>query len=234
MKVRFDPRRTLLFRLQHSAVVSVQTNRSAPAIALGASHQSSRGSARCSKPVLAGSVGRFRMPGKSHRSAWPFATAGAPEPGRTTGRAGVVWTVVTDEVQIAVRAQTEPPGSADRRYQGSCVGNPMTDIAFDARAATFFLNCPRCGLSVEVRSRWMAIRHCPRCLGRARTLVELFSSSLPAEALYAEGLRPRAAVGLNAPPGAAPRSRRDDADHPRRTARPANQIVGGPGARDAP
>ncbi len=142
MKVRFDPRRTLLFRLQHSAVVSVQTNRSAPAIALGASHQSSRGSARCSKPVLAGSVGRFRMPGKSHRSAWPFATAGAPEPGRTTGRAGVVWTVVTDEVQIAVRAQTEPPGSADRRYQGSCAGNPMTDIAFDARAETFFLNCP--------------------------------------------------------------------------------------------
>lgn len=74
----------------------------------------------------------------------------------------------------------------------------MTDLAVDARAATSFLNCPRCGLSVEVRSRWMAIKHCPRCLGRARTLVELFSSSLPVEVLYAERLRPRGAVGARA------------------------------------
>jgi hypothetical protein len=66
----------------------------------------------------------------------------------------------------------------------------MTDHAFGARAATSFLNCPRCRLSLEVGSRWMAIRHCPRCLGRTRTLVELFSSPLPAGALYADSLRP--------------------------------------------
>ncbi len=48
-----------------------------------------------------------------------------------------------------------------------------------------YLNCPRCRLSIEVRSRWLAIVHCPRCVARSRTLVELFHSQLSAEALYA-------------------------------------------------
>jgi hypothetical protein len=46
-----------------------------------------------------------------------------------------------------------------------------------------YLNCPRCGLSITLRSRWMAIRHCPRCLGHTRTPVELFSAQLPADVL---------------------------------------------------
>ncbi len=69
----------------------------------------------------------------------------------------------------------------------------------DARRQSF-LNCPRCRLSLEMRSRWTAIRHCPRCLGRTRTLVELFSSPLAADVLYADSLRPRGAVGPEARP----------------------------------
>jgi hypothetical protein len=57
--------------------------------------------------------------------------------------------------------------------------NPTTD----ARPAMPYLNCPRCGLSITLRSRWMAIRHCPRCLGHTRTPVELFSAQLPADVL---------------------------------------------------
>jgi hypothetical protein len=57
-----------------------------------------------------------------------------------------------------------------------------------SRAATRpsapYLNCPRCGLSIEVRSRWLAIRHCPRCIARTRTVVELFGSGLPADARH--------------------------------------------------
>jgi hypothetical protein len=66
----------------------------------------------------------------------------------------------------------------------------MTDLA----PAAPYLNCPRCGLSLAVRSRWLAITHCPRCVARARTIVELFRSRLPASALYAESWRPRAAA----------------------------------------
>jgi hypothetical protein len=53
------------------------------------------------------------------------------------------------------------------------------------------LNCPRCGLSIEVRPHRTAIRHCPRCVGRSRLIVELFSSTLPADVLYDESSLPR-------------------------------------------
>jgi hypothetical protein len=53
------------------------------------------------------------------------------------------------------------------------------------------LNCPRCGLSIAVRPHRTAIRHCPRCVGRSRVLVELFSSALPADVLYEEGSLPQ-------------------------------------------
>jgi hypothetical protein len=36
-----------------------------------------------------------------------------------------------------------------------------------------------------------AIRHCPRCVGRNRVTVELFSSTLPADVLYDESSLPR-------------------------------------------
>lgn len=53
-----------------------------------------------------------------------------------------------------------------------------------------FLNCPRCGLSLKPRRRWLAIEHCPRCLARARVPVRMFSSPLPARELYAAGAAP--------------------------------------------
>jgi hypothetical protein len=58
-------------------------------------------------------------------------------------------------------------------------------------AGESFLNCPRCGLTIKVRASWLAIRFCPRCLARSQSVVELFSSALPAEVLYAEGSAPR-------------------------------------------
>jgi len=54
------------------------------------------------------------------------------------------------------------------------------------------LNCPRCGLSIEARPQRAPIRHCPRCVGRGRVIVELFSSTLPADLLYDERSLPRA------------------------------------------
>jgi hypothetical protein len=36
-----------------------------------------------------------------------------------------------------------------------------------------------------------AIRHCPRCVGRSRVIVELFSSPLAADVLYDENSVPR-------------------------------------------
>lgn len=37
------------------------------------------------------------------------------------------------------------------------------------------LRCPRCGLSIRPRWDWLVIEHCPRCLARARTPVQLVS-----------------------------------------------------------
>lgn len=54
------------------------------------------------------------------------------------------------------------------------------------------LNCPRCGLSIAVRSPWLVMTHCPRCVARARTAVELISSEMPASVPYAAGLLPSA------------------------------------------
>jgi len=61
----------------------------------------------------------------------------------------------------------------------------------ESRAGESFLNCPRCGLTIKLRASWLAIRFCPRCLARSQSVVELFSSALPAEVLYAEGSAPR-------------------------------------------
>ena len=66
-----------------------------------------------------------------------------------------------------------------------------TSTQVDATVHCGHLNCPRCGLSVAVRPYRAAIKHCPRCVARARVVVELFSSALPADVLYEEGLLPR-------------------------------------------
>jgi hypothetical protein len=66
-----------------------------------------------------------------------------------------------------------------------------------ARASSF-LNCPRCGLSIQPKVSWMTVEYCPRfeycprCMARARIPVKLFSSTLPAAQLYPEGSMPTA------------------------------------------
>lgn len=55
-----------------------------------------------------------------------------------------------------------------------------------------FLHCPRCGLSLKPRASWLEVDYCPRCLGRARIAVKLFSSPLSAEELYHRHFRPSA------------------------------------------
>jgi hypothetical protein len=54
-----------------------------------------------------------------------------------------------------------------------------------------WLDCPRCGLSVEVRPHRTAMKHCPRCIARSRLIVELFRSTMPSDALYGEYSLPR-------------------------------------------
>jgi hypothetical protein len=57
-----------------------------------------------------------------------------------------------------------------------------------------YLNCPRCGLSIWTRLSWLAMTHCPRCIARAHTAVELFSSDVSANIVYASGSLPGAST----------------------------------------
>jgi hypothetical protein len=74
------------------------------------------------------------------------------------------------------------------KYEAGCGRSLMTDWA----PAASYLNCPRCGLSIALRSRWLAMAHCPRCVARSRTIVELFSSRAPARVPDGESCLPRA------------------------------------------
>jgi hypothetical protein len=65
----------------------------------------------------------------------------------------------------------------------------------DSAPATPCLNCPRCGLNIALPSRWLAIKHCPRCVARTHTIVELFSPELPARVLHGENQLPQADAG---------------------------------------
>jgi hypothetical protein len=40
------------------------------------------------------------------------------------------------------------------------------------------LVCPRCGLSIRPRLRWLTVEHCPRCIAYARIPVRM--STVPA------------------------------------------------------
>ena len=60
-----------------------------------------------------------------------------------------------------------------------------TELRSAAAPSRWYLNCPRCGLTITPRVRSLATRQCPRCLARTSTTVELFSSRLPADVLYA-------------------------------------------------
>jgi Zn-finger nucleic acid-binding protein len=68
-----------------------------------------------------------------------------------------------------------------------------TDSTSNPGPAAPYRNCPCCGLSIHTRRPRVAITYCPRCLGRTRTIVELFSSRMPADTLYANNSLPQPA-----------------------------------------
>lgn len=49
-----------------------------------------------------------------------------------------------------------------------------------ARSGGSQLDCPRCGLTIEPRAPWLAIRYCPRCLARSHRIIELSQSAASA------------------------------------------------------
>jgi hypothetical protein len=85
---------------------------------------------------------------------------------------------------------------ADDRAQHP-LGTVLTTLpGLDTRLAVSYLNCPRCGLTIKLRTSWLTIRHCPRCVARSRTVIELFGSALPADPVYTANARPHAgAIG---------------------------------------
>lgn len=44
---------------------------------------------------------------------------------------------------------------------------------------TSYLNCPRCGLSVEIQAGQAVDVSCPRCRGRAHVLVPMYETDRP-------------------------------------------------------
>jgi hypothetical protein len=43
-----------------------------------------------------------------------------------------------------------------------------------------YQHCPRCRLAIRCRASFLALKHCPRCLGRAGILTAMFTSPLNA------------------------------------------------------
>lgn len=71
-------------------------------------------------------------------------------------------------------------------------GHGEAAVAFDdaparsvVAASQRFLNCSRCGLTIQVRFTWLRPEHCPRCLARARVAHPMFQSPLPFSQLTA-------------------------------------------------
>jgi hypothetical protein len=84
-----------------------------------------------------------------------------------------------------------PTGAFSSRNEEVAFMSSIEDQVASPRAAPFS-NCPRCGLSIRPKARWMVVEHCPRCLARARVAVKMFSSPLRAAELYEEGHAPEA------------------------------------------
>ncbi|HXO08684.1 MAG TPA: hypothetical protein VN880_11660 [Solirubrobacteraceae bacterium] len=83
------------------------------------------------------------------------------------------------------------------------MGHP-TQTPDASGAEVIYLNCPRCGLTVTPKADWLAVEHCPRCIARRGSVVRLFASTLPADALYAADARPDADgldLGVSSKPG---------------------------------
>jgi hypothetical protein len=43
-----------------------------------------------------------------------------------------------------------------------------------------YQHCPRCRLAIRCRASYLALKHCPRCLGRAGIVTAMFTSPLNA------------------------------------------------------
>ena len=44
-----------------------------------------------------------------------------------------------------------------------------------------YLNCPRCGLSIKPKARWLTIDHCPRCIARTSSAIKMLRTTSPAD-----------------------------------------------------
>ena len=42
-----------------------------------------------------------------------------------------------------------------------------------------YVNCPNCGLSIRIRTSYLALRHCPRCVAHRQVAVQMFVSERP-------------------------------------------------------
>lgn len=67
------------------------------------------------------------------------------------------------------------------------------------RPAGLSVDCPRCGLSIGIRSPWLTVLHCPRCVARARALVRMCSAEPPSDERYANPSISRADISNPAP-----------------------------------
>jgi Zn-finger nucleic acid-binding protein len=56
-----------------------------------------------------------------------------------------------------------------------------------------YLNCPRCGLSVQAHPAHVAGETCPRCRGRAGALVPMYETDRPRPPVAAGDREPQAA-----------------------------------------
>jgi hypothetical protein len=98
------------------------------------------------------------------------------------------------------QALDQVPAPAEPLRVGSVPGcEPSLRLHVSANASLRYLNCPRCRLSIALRPHRASIRHCPRCVARDSRLVEMFISTLAADALYAKSSLSQAEAEL--PPG---------------------------------
>jgi hypothetical protein len=89
--------------------------------------------------------------------------------------------------------------------------------------APVYVICPRCGLSIAQRFSAQQVRHCPRCIAHRHVVVELFSSPLPSEALYANVPQPVRPPSSTAAPPPSKRERYPPTRPGRRLARVAGR-----------
>ena len=84
----------------------------------------------------------------------------------------------------AKQAQTAQPAHV---RQGGALR--ATESSGDGALVALYRTCPRCGLSLAERFRASALSHCPRCIARRRTLVEMVQSRHPTGGLHATSRR---------------------------------------------